>query len=319
MNTRASFLFVAACLGLPALLTAAPTAAAPLSSSRALGLSSSAEASVESPLLNAQRLYEQGSWNRAAEAYEQACGPLPKIEKVSCRHWSVLALSQTGLPEDFWKATSRLDTLLSMTEPENPYFAELLLSRSRLHLMQGNTLQATRTWKMASAAASTSLAIPLFQLCEDIALTDTTGTQAKECARIKPKDSGLLATARVVTVPNPAFRSSSSSAMVFSSSSNFSPSSSSSAPVSKQPAPATPAQSGWVLQLGAFGVQDNATLQLENLKKQKIRARIIEKAGKGRTLYIVQTEPFATRQEAQDYATKTLEPLKLKYQVLSFP
>jgi cell division septation protein DedD len=306
-------------LGLAATLYAAPTAAqTSMSSSRALGLSSAAEAPVESPLLKAQRLYAQGSWHQAAEAYEQACSVLPKIEKVPCRHWSVLALIQTGVPEDFWKATSRLDTLLSLTEPENPYFAELLLTRSRLHLLQGNVAQASRTWKMSAAAASAALSVPVYQLCEDIAALDT--SHVKECVRVKPKDAGLLGAPRVATVPNPAFRSSSSSAfMISSSSSSFAASSTSVATVAPGAAPtATAVASGWVLQLGAFSQKDNATLQQDNLKKQKIKSRVIEKAGKSRTLYIVQTEAFATKQEAQDYGTKVLKPLKLDYQVVNF-
>ncbi len=300
----------------------ATTTPTPMSSSRVLGLSSDSDTHGESPLLAAQKLYATKRWSEAAVAYENACAVLPKVEKVPCRHWSVLALVQTGSPDDFWKASARLDTLLSMTEPENAYFAELLLTRSRLHLLQGNLHQSVRTWKMAASSAAADLQLPLYQLCDDISKQDS--SLVHECPRFRPKDSTLVAVDRVRIAPNPAFRSSSSSAAL--SSSSVSLSSSSAAPVSPAAtttvAPVVPtatAPGKWALQVGAFGMQDNATTQVQNLKKQKIVGRIVEKAGKNRTLYLVLTGNFATKQEAQDYGQKVLTPLKLDYQPVSLP
>lgn len=301
----------------------ATTAPFPMSSSRALGLSSDSDTHGESPLLAAQKLYATKHWSEAAAAYENACAVLPKVEKVPCRHWSVLALVQTGSPEDFWKASARLDTLLSMTEPENAYFAELLLTRSRLHLMQGNLHQSIRTWKMAASSAAADLQLPLFQLCDDISKQDS--VLLNECSRFRPKDSTLVALDRVRIAPNPAFRSSSSSATALSSSvslssSSMAPISSTATAVVTPPVPSkTMAQGKWALQVGAFGMQENATTQVQNLKKQKIVGRIVEKAGKNRTLFLVLTGNFATKQEAQDYGQKVLTPLKLDFQAVSLP
>lgn len=302
----------------------ATTAPFPMSSSRALGLSSDSDTHGESPLLVAQKLYATKRWGEAAAAYENACAVLPKVEKVPCRHWSVLALVQTGSPEDFWKASARLDTLLSMTEPENAYFAELLLTRSRLHLMQGNLHQSVRTWKMAASSAAADLQLPLYQLCDDISKQDS--SLVHECPRFRPKDSTLVAVDRVRIAPNPAFRSSSSAAVLSSSSMSLSSSSSAPIPVSSAVTTAVasvvstaPTSGKWALQLGAFGMQDNATTQVQNLKKQKIVGRIVEKAGKNRTLFLVLTGNFATKQEAQDYGQRVLVPLKLDYQPVSLP
>jgi len=320
-------LLLLAGLALPCASLAAPTTAnTPMSSSRALGMSSTASP-IESPLLQAQRLYAQGEWILAAEAYEGACALLPKVERVPCRHWGVLALSQTGTPEDFWRATARLDTLLSLTEPEDPYFAELLLTRSRLHLMQGNAALSVRTWKMASAALAAGQLLDAFQLCEDIALQDT--TISKECQRVKPKEAPLLAVARSPVKPNPVFRSSSSVAVLLSSSSSSQQqtSSSSSAAIVKKDSPESTVEKvatassgpGWVLQLGAFSVRENAGQQVETLKKHKIQAHVVEKVGKNRTLYLVRTDVFSKKQDAMDFGAKTLKPLKLDYQVVSVP
>lgn len=87
---------------------------------------------------------------------------------------------------------------------------------------------------------------------------------------------------------------------------------------SAKPAAATApaAQEYWVLQLGAFGVKDNATLLVSTLKKRKIQANIVEQLRGERTLYLVQTGHFATKDEAVDYGAKQLAPLKVEFQPL---
>lgn len=84
----------------------------------------------------------------------------------------------------------------------------------------------------------------------------------------------------------------------------------------EQATPAAPAQEYWVLQLGAFGVKDNATLLASTLKKRKIQANIVEQLRGERTLYLVQTGHFATKDEAVDYGAKQLAPLKVEFQPL---
>lgn len=86
----------------------------------------------------------------------------------------------------------------------------------------------------------------------------------------------------------------------------------------QQTSQATPAvtQEYWVLQLGAFGVKDNATLLVSTLKKRKIQANIVEQQRGEKTLYLVQTGHFATKDEAVDYGAKQLAPLKVEFQPL---
>lgn len=86
----------------------------------------------------------------------------------------------------------------------------------------------------------------------------------------------------------------------------------------KPAAAAAPAATAeyWVLQLGAFGVKDNATLLVSTLKKRKIQANIVEQLRGERTLYLVQTGHFATKDEAVDYGAKQLAPLKVEFQPL---
>jgi cell division septation protein DedD len=79
---------------------------------------------------------------------------------------------------------------------------------------------------------------------------------------------------------------------------------------------AEPAQEYWTLQLGAFGTKSNADLLVSNLKKQKITCTIIEQPRAERTLYLVQTGRFETKEQAVDFAANKLVPLKIEYQPL---
>ena len=72
----------------------------------------------------------------------------------------------------------------------------------------------------------------------------------------------------------------------------------------------------WTLQLGAFGTKSNADLLVSNLKKQKVTCTIIEQPRGEKTLYLVQTGKFETKDQAVDFAANKLAPLKIEYQPL---
>ena len=73
--------------------------------------------------------------------------------------------------------------------------------------------------------------------------------------------------------------------------------------------------SAWQLQLGAFGVKSNADLLVNNLKKRNIACTITENTlESGKTLYIVRTGPFDTKENAVDYGAKKLAPINVEFQ-----
>lgn len=84
-------------------------------------------------------------------------------------------------------------------------------------------------------------------------------------------------------------------------------------PVSK---PAAPQEEYWVLQLGAFSVKGNAEILVNNLKKRKIKSNIVEEPRGDRTLYLVQSGHFATRDAAVDFGATTFAPIKVEFQPL---
>ncbi|MCF0221895.1 MAG: SPOR domain-containing protein [Fibrobacter sp.] len=75
-------------------------------------------------------------------------------------------------------------------------------------------------------------------------------------------------------------------------------------------------ESYWVLQLGAFGVKSNADILVSNLKKRSIKANIVEQIRGEKTLYLVQTGRFSSREEAVDFGAKQLSPLNVEFQPL---
>lgn len=93
--------------------------------------------------------------------------------------------------------------------------------------------------------------------------------------------------------------------------------------VAPTPAPAaavipatSPAKETWVLQLGAFGVKSNADLLVANLKKRGITCKIEERAGETKTLYIVQTTAFDSKEKAIDFGAKNLAPINVEFRAI---
>jgi cell division septation protein DedD len=72
----------------------------------------------------------------------------------------------------------------------------------------------------------------------------------------------------------------------------------------------------WTLQLGAFGVEANAKLLAENMQKQGLESRIETRIGESRTLFLVQTGKFASKEAALDFGAQKLAPLKMDFQAV---
>lgn len=80
--------------------------------------------------------------------------------------------------------------------------------------------------------------------------------------------------------------------------------------------PTNPAKETWVLQLGAFGVKSNADLLVSNLQKRGITCKIEERVGETKTLYIVQTAPFASKESAIDFGATKLAPINVEFRAI---
>ncbi|WP_407449826.1 SPOR domain-containing protein [Fibrobacter sp.] len=272
-------------------------------------------------LADAQKAYVAGNWKEAAAAYEAACPKEPDSLRAECYLWNVLALSQTGSAQSFKIAGKRLDSLIQTTNPQRAIYADLMMTSAQFRLYLGKYDKAAEDLIQAIETSHPHQAIVLQKVCKAVKakvksedLNDRcnllnnpdslkairTASQAKATAATEPAKVAAPEPKPVVAEPAPAVEQPKTAAPVA--------------------APAAPAATApieyWTLQLGAFGTKSNADLLVSNLKKQKISCTIIEQPRGEKTLYLVQTGKFDTKDQAIDFAANKLAPLKIEYQPL---
>lgn len=272
-------------------------------------------------MADAQKAYVAGNWKEAAAAYEAACPKEPDSLRAECYLWNVLALSQTGSAQSFKIAGKRLDSLIQTTNPQRAIYADLMMTSAQFRLYLGKYDKAAEDLIQAIETSHPHQAIVLQKVCKavkakvksedlnnrcnllnnpDSLKAILTASQAKATAATEPAKVAAPEPKPVVAEPAPAVEQPKTAAPVA--------------------APAAPAATApieyWTLQLGAFGTKSNADLLVSNLKKQKISCTIIEQPRGEKTLYLVQTGKFDTKDQAIDFAANKLAPLKIEYQPL---
>ena len=288
-------------------------------------------------LADAQKAYVKGDWQAAATAYEAACPGEPDSLKAECYLWDVLALSQTGNAKLFKVAGHRLDSLIQTTPADKPVYAELLLTKSQFMLYMGKNERAAELLIQAIDNSKQEQITVLQKVCTAVLARAPHQDLATKCTAVK--DSSLYKTAQAKTAqatPAPAAAPKPAAAPAPEPKPVTPAPAPAPAPAPKpaetpapaqtvknppKPAPVEPVAPApvvgapyWTLQLGAFGVESNAKLLLENLKKQGLEGRIETRIGESRTLYLVQTGKFNSREEAVDFGAKKLTPLHIEFQ-----
>lgn len=289
-----------------------------------------ATAAFAQSMADAQKAYVAGNWKEAAAAYEAACPKEPDSLRAECYLWNVLALSQMGSAQSFKIAGNRLDSLIKTTNPQRAIYSDLMMTSAQFRLYLGKYDKAAEDLIQAIETSHPHQAIVLQKVCKAVKakvksedLNDRcnllnnpdslkairTASQAKASAATEPAKVAAPEPKPVVAEPAPAVEQPKTAAPV------------AAAPVAAPaPAPAAPAATAsieyWTLQLGAFGTKSNADLLVSNLKKQKISCTIIEQPRGEKTLYLVQTGKFDTKDQAIDFAANKLAPLKIEYQPL---
>ena len=265
-------------------------------------------------IADAQKAYVAGNWKQAATSFEQACPKQPVDSRTECYLWNVLALSQTGNANDFAKAGKRLDSLIEKTNPQKKVYADLMMTRAQFQLYLGKYENAASALIHAIETSKTEQAPVLQKVCTAVqakikqdALNEACSNLGKEqpakaaAAQATPQTTAK-ATAQATTTPAlidlPDFDS------------DTKESSEKAPPASAvQPHP----EESWTLQLGAFSMKPNAEALAENLKKRKIPCRIVEQPQETRTLYVVQTGDFISKEKAVDYGARELSPLNVDF------
>lgn len=261
-------------------------------------------------LASAQKAYVNGNWKEAATAYEAVCPTQPDSTRTECFLWNILALSQTGVTADFSKAGKRLDSLIDKTNPQKPIYTDLMMTKAQFQLYLGRynkaaeslihaietsqPHQVTVLQKVCSAVQDRARSEELNEACKNLGNPEARKAKAEKTATTQP--------ANVESKP----AQSSTPSTTAQSTNQAAPQTSATKPADEK--------SSWQLQLGAFSVKSNADLLVNNLKKRNIACTISQNTlESGKTLYIVRTGPFDTKESAVDYGAKKLAPLNVEF------
>ena len=278
-------------------------------------------------MADAQKAYVAGKWQEAASAYEAACPKEPDSLRAECYLWNVLALSQTGNAQSFKVAGKRLDSLIQTTNPQRAIYADLMMTSAQFRLYLGKYDKAAEDLIQAIETSHPHQSVVLQKVCQAVKakvksedlndrcnlLSNPDSLKALQAAKTAPaaQPAKVAAPAPQPAAPEPA------PAVEQPKEQPKAAPAPAPAPVATAPAaPATTTAEYWTLQLGAFGTKSNADLLVSNLKKQKISCTIIEQTRGEKTLYLVQTGKFETKDQAVDFAASKLAPLKIEYQPL---
>lgn len=249
-------------------------------------------------LADAQKAYVAGEWKQAANAYEQVCPTQPVKARTECMLWNVLALSQTGNTKDFNKAAKRLDSLIQKTDTKNSVYTDLMMTKSQFQLYLGNYNRAADILYLAIKESLPHQVAVLKKVC--------TAVQAR--AKNEPLDSAcanLGAPAKVQAADKK------QSAAKQQASATASAATTTTAATSQ---PSSAAKETWILQLGAFGVKANADLLVNNLTQRSIPSTVENRKIGEKTLFIVQTGNFDSRDKAIEFGNQKLIPLNIEFQ-----
>lgn len=260
-------------------------------------------------MADAQKAYVAGNWKTAAANYEQVCPTLADTAQAECLLWNVLALSQTGVAADFSKAGKRLDSLISQTNPQKPVYADLMMTKAQFQLYLGRHDRAAEALIHAIETAQPHHIPVLQKVC--------TAVQARVKNENLNESCKKLSTPEFLNKPEPPMAVQPTPAVSAPEKQNETNPPTISKPASTQSsAPQANPSNGsevWILQLGAFGVRDNAELLVKNLKKRGIVSKIEEKPGENKILYIVQTGDFENKEKANEFGEQKLTPLNVEY------
>lgn len=279
-------------------------------------------------MADAQKAYVSGKWKEAAAAYEQVCPTQAEDARSECYLWNILALSQTGNAMDFTKAGKRLDSLILNTNPQKKVYADLVMTRAQFQLYLGkfekaadDLVHAIETSKPEHAAVLKKICIAVQSKTKKDNLTEACTNLANGNIQTQTASSttAAQAIAQTQSTNSPSTPQTSNGAVSKPASGviDLPDFDSDTKTNEKNPVPAAAVQSQqndiWVLQLGAFSMKPNAETLANNLKKRKIPCNIIEISQESRTLFVVQTGEFETKEKAVDYGARILSPINIDF------
>ena len=276
-------------------------------------------------LADAHKAYVAGNWQEAASAYEVACPNEPDSLRAECYLWDILALSQTGTTKLFKVAGHRLDSLINTTPPEKPVYSEMLLTKAQFMLYMGKNARAAEILVQAIDNSKQEQAVVLQKVCSAVLSREPHQELDAKCKAIKDSSFYRQSEKKVpqVVTPAPVVEPAPTPKQVQQVEAKPAVKPEAKPTPQPEPKPATKTEKQiqdnapyWTLQLGAFGVETNAKLLAENMKKQGLESRIETRIGESRTLFLVQTGKFSSKEAALDFGAQKLAPLKMDFQAV---
>ena len=269
-------------------------------------------------MADAQKAYVAGNWKQAATSFEQACPKQPADSRTECYLWNVLALSQTGNANDFAKAGKRLDSLIEKTNPQKKVYADLMMTRAQFQLYLGKYENAANALVHAIETSKPEHAPVLQKVCTAVQAKIKQDNLTESCSNLGKEQPAKTAAAQpAVQEPAPKQAAAPANTEAKAAPAIIDLPDFDSDETAKKSAPAAAVQTrqeeSWTLQLGAFSMKSNAEALIENLKKRKIPCRIVEQPQETRTLYVVQSGDFVSKEKAVDYGAKELSPLNVDF------
>jgi len=248
----------------------------------------------------AQKLYSQGNFEAAAKNYADICPQIVENEKKICQFNEVRALIESQKIDLLRVAEPKLLLLISQTEPNDSLFAELSAEDSKLQIMLNQPVRAVRSWNAAQASANMDFFPKLFVLCQDIVSAfPSNGLNAEHCSRVKPADTSLISLPRKKVVPL-----------------NIPNTPAATPATPPPPPPPAPVKEGkWYVQLGAFGLRENAERLVADFKSRGVELYIVELELTERKLFAVRTGFFVNAEDAKLFAEQKIEPTHKDYKI----
>lgn len=258
-------------------------------------------------LADAQKAYVAGDWKLAATAYEQACPSQPAKNRTECMLWNVLALSQTGSGKDFNKASRRLDSLINKTDSKNAVYTDLMMTKAQFQLYLGNYNRAGEILNLAIGASHPHQVAVLKKVCSAVQPRAKSESLNFACANLgSPAKSQTAEKKTAAKATAAATQPKTTDAVAATSQTNKATS-------TGTPTSAT-AKESWYLQLGAFGVKTNADLLVSNLAQRDINCTIENRKIGEKSLFIVQTGNFGSKDMAMEFGNQKLAPINIEFQ-----
>ena len=226
-------------------------------------------------------------------------------------------------------AGHRLDSLINTTPPERHVYSEMLLTKAQFMLYMGKNARAAEILIQAIDNSKLEQAVILQKVCSAVLSRAPHQELDAKCKTVKDSSfyrqgekvaSQAVAPAPVVEptpIPKPVQQAEAKPVVKPEPKPAPQPEPKPAPkPVTKPEAKVQDNTPYWTLQLGAFGVEANAKLLAENMQKQGLESRIETRIGESRTLYLVQTGKFSSKEAALDFGAQKLAPLKMDFQAV---